>query len=188
MIWRIAWPLQLRSVCTVSLKLESQPDMSIFSPSANHSAPDYWIKQSEMLQGVINRMASNSLEVKKFGVTVWTAITGFGVTNDNNWFFGLALASIIVFGVLDLYYLFLERKFRDNYGRLVKLINGYGSPEDEKWAKQIEGNFMKLDKSATFLRRLAITIKSWANLPYLIMLAVTITLFFVDFSSATTSS
>jgi hypothetical protein len=42
---------------------------------------DYLIKQSEMLQAVIGRMANNSLEVKKVGLTVWAAIVGFGFTN-----------------------------------------------------------------------------------------------------------
>jgi hypothetical protein len=155
------------------------------SPSPpSHPVPDYWLKQSEMLQGVINRMASNSLEVKKFGLTVWTAIIGFGVTNKNDWFFGLALASVVVFGVLDLYYLFLERKFRDNFNRLVKLINGYGAEEDHRWAAENQGNFMKLDRSVRFLQRLPGTLASWANLPYLIMLAVTLALFIVDFPAA----
>lgn len=161
------------------------------SPDA---AREYQIKQSEMLQGVINRMASNSLEIKKFGVTVWTAIVGFGVTNTNDWFFGLALASIFVFGVLDLYYLFLERKFRDNFSRLVKIINGYGSQEDQQWVKEIKGNFMNLTGSAKFLavlfdpRKAKLNpARSWANLPYLIMFVVTVALFFVDLPTSGSS-
>jgi hypothetical protein len=149
-----------------------------------NEVPPYWMKQSDMLQGVINRMAANSLEVKKFGVTVWTAIVGFGVQNDNNGFFVLALAAVIVFGVLDLYYLFLERKFRDNFSRLSRLINGYGSDYDQQWAREKKGNFLSLAGSAKFIPRLPSTIASWANLPYLIMLAVTITLFWVKFPSA----
>ncbi|MEM9483127.1 MAG: hypothetical protein AAGA83_05490 [Cyanobacteria bacterium P01_F01_bin.116] len=157
------------------------------TPSPNEPVPDFWIKQSEMLQGVINRMASNSLEVKKFGVTVWTAITGFGVTNSNNWFFVLALASVTVFGILDLYYLFLERKFRDNYNRLVRLISGHGSAQERQWAEDIRENFMSLAGSAKFLEGLPKVVASWANLPYLIMFLMTFTLFLVDFPASSAS-
>ncbi|MEO1209722.1 MAG: hypothetical protein AAFX78_09285 [Cyanobacteria bacterium J06638_20] len=150
---------------------------------SDDAVQSYWIKQSEMLQGAINRMANNSLEVKKFGATVWTAITGFGVTNSNSWFFALALASVFVFGVLDLYYLFLERKFRQNYNRLAKIISGYGTVDDHQWAADIRGNFMKPDSSVKFLPELPSTLRSWANLPYLIMLSVTVTLFLIDFSA-----
>ncbi|MEO1353668.1 MAG: hypothetical protein AAFW84_33775 [Cyanobacteria bacterium J06635_15] len=160
--------------------------MSASPLSPDNDTRDYWIKQSEMLQGAIDRMANNSLEVKKFGVTIWTAITGFGVTNSNDWFFALALASVIVFGVLDLYYLFLERKFRTNYNRLVKIISGYGTAEDEQWVTTIKGNFMKPDSSLKFLTGLPSTLRSWANLPYLIMLSVSIVLFFVEFSASPT--
>ncbi|MEO0407800.1 MAG: hypothetical protein AAF289_10655 [Cyanobacteria bacterium P01_A01_bin.135] len=152
-------------------------------PLSDTDAQQYWIKQSELLQGVINRMASNSLEVKKFGVTVWTAIVGFGVSNNNGGFFKLALAAVVIFGILDLYYLFLERKFRDNYNRLVRLISGYGSPQEQQWATAVKGNFMSLAGSAKFLGGIPKVIASWANLPYLIMLAVTIWLFFVDFAA-----
>lgn len=156
------------------------------SPPAKE-IPEFWIKQSDMLQGVINRMAANSMEVKKFGVTVWTVIVGFGVRNNNHGFFWLALASVFVFGVLDLYYLFLERKFRDNFNRLVRLINGCPSAKDQQWAADVQGNFMSLAGSAKFLPRFPSTLASWANIPYLIMLIVTIALFFADFSTANSS-
>ncbi|MGD1860595.1 MAG: hypothetical protein ACFB0E_11570 [Leptolyngbyaceae cyanobacterium] len=159
-------------------------------PPQDDAVRDYWIKQSELLQNAINRMANNSLEVKKFGVAVWTAITGFGVTNDNDGFFVLAFAAVIVFAILDLYYLFLERKFRDNYNRLVRLISGYGKPADHQWVMDVQGNFMKPDRADSFLGVLFNPQKfklnptrSWANLPYLIMVAVTIWLFFADFST-----
>ena len=158
--------------------------MSAFPPSPDKDVREYWIKQSELLQGVVDRMANNSLEVKKFGVTVWTAITGFGVTNGNDWFFALSLASLIVFGVLDLYYLFLERKFRKNYNRLVRIIGGYGAVADEQWVVDIQGTFMRPDSSPKFLAGLPSVLRSWANLPYLIMFAVTIALFFVEFPMA----
>ena len=84
---------------------------------------DYWIKQSEMLQSAIARMANNSLEIKKVGLTVWAAIVGFGFTTTNRYLFLLAFVAFALFGVLDLYYLDLERKFRDNFNRLTRIFS-----------------------------------------------------------------
>ena len=143
---------------------------------------DFLIKQSEMLQAVIKRMADNSLEVKKFGLTAWAAIVGFGFTNRNPDLFKLAFILFILFGLLDVYYLYYERKFRDNFNRLVRIINHYASSDDEQWINKKQGNFLKPDVSrnflepGTFLRELPNTLKSWANLPYLITFVITILL------------
>ncbi len=69
---------------------------------------EYLTKQSEMLQDVINRMASNSLMVKQVGLTVWSAIVGFGFQNKNPALFILAFIAFALFGLLDIYYLSLE--------------------------------------------------------------------------------
>jgi hypothetical protein len=74
-------------------------------PDLKEENRDYWIKQSEMLQSAIARMANNSLEIKKVGLTVWAAIVGFGFTNRNTALFGLAFVAFLLFGVLDIYYL-----------------------------------------------------------------------------------
>jgi hypothetical protein len=140
---------------------------------------DYWIKQSEMLQSVIARMASNSLEVKKFGLTVWAAIVGFGFTNHTIALFWLALITFLLFGLLDIYYLYLERRFRRNFNRLTRLLNGYGIREDDEWSQAAQGNFLRLDSSTHFLLELSDTLKSWANLPYLVTILVTIALLVV---------
>ncbi|PSB26878.1 hypothetical protein [Stenomitos frigidus] len=137
---------------------------------------DYWIKQSEMLQNAIARMANNSLEVKKVGIAVWAAIVGFGFTTTNRYLFLLAFIAFALFGVLDLYYLDLERKFRDNFNRLTRMISGYITSEDDAWIEKVKGNFLKPDGSTKFLDRMPTTLQSWSNLPYLITFLVTILL------------
>ena len=137
---------------------------------------DYWLKQSEMLQSAISRMANNSLEIKKVGLTVWAAIVGFGFTNRSKYLFLLAFVAFVLFGILDIYYLYMERKFRDNFNRLTRLINGDGTPRDDEWIEKVKGNFLKPDSSTKFLGQLPNTLKSWANLPYLITFLITITL------------
>lgn len=144
---------------------------------------EYLIKQSEMLQGIINRMASNSLTVKQVGLTVWSAIVGFGFTNKNHALFVLAFISFILFGVLDIYYLYLERKFRDNFNQLTRIICGYEEHANH-FIDQKKGNFLKPDFSSKFLQQLPDTLKSWANLPYLITLVITIVLLNIPFPTS----
>lgn len=140
---------------------------------------EYLIKQTEMLQSAIARMANNSLEIKKVGLTVWAAIVGFGFTTTNRYLFLLAFVAFALFGVLDIYYLYLEGKFRDNFNRLTRIISGYINSEDDAWIENVEGNFLKPDGSTKFLGRIPNTLKSWSNLPYLITFMITILLMIV---------
>ncbi|MBW4472970.1 MAG: hypothetical protein KME45_21720 [Stenomitos rutilans HA7619-LM2] len=142
---------------------------------------DYWIKQSEMLQAAIARMANNSLEVKKVGITVWAAIVGFGFANRSTALFLLAFIAFALFGVLDLYYLDLERKFRENFNRLTRINSGYIISDDDAWVEKMQGNFLKPDGSTKFLEQFPQAIQSWANLPYLITFLITILLLVVPF-------
>ncbi|PSB03713.1 hypothetical protein [Merismopedia glauca] len=129
-----------------------------------------------MLQNAIVRMANNSLEVKKVGLTVWAAIVGFGFTNQNANLFVLAFVAFVLFGILDVYYLYLERRFRDNFNRLSRIINGYETSKDNEWIEKSQGNFLKMDASTIFLAELPHILQSWANLPYLIVFVMKIAL------------
>ena len=91
----------------------------------------------------------------------------------------LAFVAFALFGVLDLYYLDLERKFRDNFNRLARLISGYVTSEDDAWIEKAKGNFLKPDGSTQFLGQLPNTLKSWSNLPYLITFLITLLLLIV---------
>lgn len=153
-------------------------------PNPNEKNESYWITQSEMLQNIVDRMANNSLEIKKVGLTVWATIVGFGVTNNSPPLFLLALVSFLLFGILDIYYLYLERKFRRNFNRLARIISGYRTSEDIRWIESMKGNFLIPDMSTNFLDELPNTIKSWANLPYLITALISILLFSIPVSSS----
>ncbi|MGF2038751.1 MAG: hypothetical protein RMZ43_026110 [Nostoc sp. CmiVER01] len=150
---------------------------------------DFLIKQSEMLQSIIKRMADNSLEAKKFGLTVWAAIVGFGFQNRNPILFILAFISFTLFGLLDIYYLYMEREFRKNFNRLVRIIGGYASNEDYQWVEQMkikQRNFFIPDSSPDFFRQIFSkdsVLKSWANLPYLITFLITMVLMYVPLPS-----
>ena len=153
--------------------------MSEHTPNFIKENRDYLIKQSEMLQAAIARMANNSLEIKKVGLTVWAAIVGFGFTRTNRYLFLLGFVAFALFGVLDIYYLYLERKFRDNSNRLTRIISGYITSEDSEWIEKVKGNFLKPDSSTKFLGQIPNTLKSWSTLPYLITFLITILLLIV---------
>jgi len=91
----------------------------------------------------------------------------------------LAFVAFALFGVLDVYYLYLERKFRDNFNRLARILSGYIIPDDQEWIEKVKGNFLKPDNSTKFLRQIPNTLKSWSNLPYLITFLITIFLLVV---------
>ena len=143
---------------------------------------EYLIKQSEMLQNMIARMANNSLTVKQVGLTVWAAIVGYGFTSKSSILFALAFIAFALFGVLDVYYLYLEKAFRKNFNRLVRIICGYASHDDEQWIEQMQQkgrNFLTPDLSPNFLSQIFrkdSILQSWANLPYLITFLITIAL------------
>ena len=76
-------------------------------------AADLRVKQLEMLQGLINRMAGYGASFKSYCITVVTAVIGFAFTLHSPLVVGLAILPIIFFALADAQYLTVERRFRD---------------------------------------------------------------------------
>lgn len=73
------------------------------------------LKHLDFIQGAINRMASNSFQMKGWMVTIVSALLGI-YANNHNWLYPLfGLFPTIIFGALDAYYLQQERIFRGLY-------------------------------------------------------------------------
>ncbi len=136
---------------------------------------EYFIKQSEMLQTIIGRMAANSLTIKQLGLTIWTTLMGFGFANKASFLFLLALTTFLLLGFLDAYYLYLEKRFRYNFNCLTEIICGLDSDEEEK-IKRVKGNFLTLEELSVSqtLHLYSYALISWANFPYLIIVLGTI--------------
>lgn len=84
-----------------------------------------------MLQGIVNRLAANSASCKTWCVTLVSALVVVVVDQQRPELLLIALIPILLFFVLDAYYLALERWFRDSYQAFVrKLHNGTASIED----------------------------------------------------------
>ncbi len=75
----------------------------------------------QMIQGVINRMASNSFALKGWAVTIVAGIFVLAGKNTDKSYFLISYLPIIVFWGLDSYYLFQERLYRSLYDK-VRLL------------------------------------------------------------------
>lgn len=70
------------------------------------------IKHLEMIQGVINRLASNSFAMKGWSVTLVSALIAVAVDKSDGRFALAALIPSTIFWILDAYFLWQERLFR----------------------------------------------------------------------------
>jgi hypothetical protein len=78
------------------------------------------IKHLELIQAVITRLAGNSFLIKGWALTLTAAFLGFGVTQDDATLAAAGVLPIIVFWLLDTYYLRAERLFRALYDEVRK--------------------------------------------------------------------
>ena len=76
----------------------------------------------QMIQGIVNRMASNSFMLKGWAVTLIAGIFALASKDSDKVYFLIAYVPIIIFWGLDAYYLMQERLFRNIYNR-VRCLN-----------------------------------------------------------------
>ena len=76
------------------------------------------IKHLEMIQGVINRMAGNSFALKGWTVTLVSGIFVLAGKDTDKLYFLVAYIPVIVFWLLDAYYLLQERLYRSLYEKV----------------------------------------------------------------------
>lgn len=69
------------------------------------------IKHLEFIQSVITRMNSNSFQIKGWTITIVAALLAIYASTKNENFILVSLLPVIVFWLLDSYYLMQERKF-----------------------------------------------------------------------------
>jgi len=75
------------------------------------------IAHLEMIQGIINRLASNSFQVKGWSVVLVSALFALGAKDANPTLVYIAFLPALVFWPLDGYFLWQERLFRKLYDR-----------------------------------------------------------------------
>ena len=79
---------------------------------------DRKLKHLEFIQGVINRLSTNSFLLKGWSVILVSALFALSINNSNVRFIMLAYIPAIVFWGLDGYFLSLERIYRKHYERV----------------------------------------------------------------------
>ncbi|GAA7451786.1 hypothetical protein ID1017_14080 [Helicobacter pylori] len=78
------------------------------------------IEELEILQGVINKMAQNSLECKKWTLALAVGVLSLKIEAISS-LYGLCILGVLVcFWLLDAYYLTQERLFREQYQWLIE--------------------------------------------------------------------
>ena len=74
------------------------------------------LKHLDLIQGVVNRMANSSFLIKGWSITLVAAVLALSVdTTSEAKTAAIAMVPIIVFWILDGYYLYQERLFRGLY-------------------------------------------------------------------------
>ena len=82
------------------------------------------LKILEMIQGIVNRMSSNSFTLKGWSITLVAAIFALSIQDVNkDYFILLVYIPILMFWILDSYYLMKERGYRELYDQIRKLDN-----------------------------------------------------------------
>lgn len=77
------------------------------------------IKYLELIQNVISRMNANSFKIKGWMITVLSALLALYANGKNDLYIYLAIVPILLFWILDAYYLQQERKYRKLYEDII---------------------------------------------------------------------
>ena len=84
-----------------------------------------------ILQGVINRMATNGASCKTWCITLVSAIVVIIADKGKPNYVWISVVPIILFLVLESYYLALERQFREVYNDFIRKLHfGTASVDD----------------------------------------------------------
>lgn len=84
-----------------------------------------------ILQDIVSRMANNSVSCKTWCITLVSAILVVIADKTEPDYAWIAVLPVLLFGVLDSYYLGQERAFRTSYNKFVaKLHSGQATTHD----------------------------------------------------------
>ena len=91
-------------------------------PELNEASPSIHTHLG-ILQGVVLRMATNSSSCKTWCITIVSAILVVIADKGKPDFAWIALLPAILFASLDIYYLSLEKGFRNSYNEFIKKLH-----------------------------------------------------------------
>ena len=111
------------------------------------TTPDDKRSHLEFIQGVINRLSSNTFLFKGWSITIIGAVFTAMIATNNNDFLWLILGIVLMFWAIDAYYLMLERGYRKLYEQVAET-----SSEKIDYGMNI-GQFIKFSAWLEALRR-----------------------------------
>lgn len=83
----------------------------------NNDLKEYMLKEVDLIQNIIKRMASNSFVVKGWTITLVVATL---LLKDDNSKICISFIPLILFWYLDSYFLYQERKYRNLYNWVIE--------------------------------------------------------------------
>lgn len=101
-----------------------------------------------IMQGVIQRMASNSTSCKAWCVTLVSAVLVIVADKGNPDYAWIALLPTVVFAALDAYYLALEKGFRNSYNVFIRKLHTKQLTTEDLYSVSPTGNLSKLQLEA----------------------------------------
>ena len=96
-----------------------------------------------IVQGVIERMAANSSQCKAWCITIVSAILVIIADKGKPDFTWIALLPTTLFMFLDVYYLTLEKRFRESYDKFVKSLHTGALSTEDLYFVEAAGNICK---------------------------------------------
>ena len=126
-------------------------------------------KYLEIIQGVIERMAKNSFQIKAWAATLFTATIVLTFSMINILIFLVLILAITMLWALDAYYLQQERLFRKLY---EKVVADYNDPSKKDKIKVFDMNVKELKDNIDSVGKIMISISE--RLYYLAFIIVLI--------------
>jgi len=95
-----------------------------------------------IIQSIVQRMAANSASSKSWCITLVSAILVIVADKGNSLLALLALIPVLLFLVLDAYYLSLERGFRNAYNSFIKKLHHQDLKPEDLFVVTPQGNML----------------------------------------------
>ena len=96
-----------------------------------------------IMQGVIERMATNSASCKSWCITLVSAILVVVADKGKPEYALIAMIPVILFMALDTYYLAMERSFRATYNIFVKKLHEGSLAASDLYSVRLQGSMSK---------------------------------------------
>lgn len=135
------------------------------------------LKHLDYIQAIITRLNSNSFMIKGWCITITSALLALSASSKNTAIMVVAYIPIIVFWLLDSFYLQTERKFRGLYKEAINTPS-----QVSLFDLNIERDFITDDKKNSFWSVAKSNTIAWFY-SSLLILTIACTLFFVLDSS-----